>query len=291
MLSNAENFLEPLKKDLAKCFRKNVSTERGGNIFPGLFFCPLRHPRISLQLLVSLLPLPIPAARLPPAAAASPGLPAARRLPPAVATSPGLPAARSLPLAAGRGLTPSSIVLEWRRTSRRTSAAAEEEEAGGDPTDHGEKKVQRAKEREGDVENESKLVNSQFHGGGARTKNWTSQNVFSNIRISRQEYVQKPEELKVVVEKELRHRNPQQLADMRGDHGARLKTLLRSGVQVASRLGRPSCKRDVRLDPAAGKWPGGGGECQNTCVVCQDEVGRGDCLVRMPCSHEFHPLI
>ncbi|KAF3783603.1 hypothetical protein EJ110_NYTH32094 [Nymphaea thermarum] len=27
---------------------------------------------------------------------------------------------------------------------------------------------------------------------------------------------------------------------------------------------------------------------QNTCVVCQDEVGRGDCLVRMPCSHEFH---
>ncbi|XP_031489676.1 uncharacterized protein LOC116257205 [Nymphaea colorata] len=27
---------------------------------------------------------------------------------------------------------------------------------------------------------------------------------------------------------------------------------------------------------------------QNTCVVCQDEVGRGDCLARMPCSHEFH---
>ncbi|KAF3773639.1 E3 ubiquitin-protein ligase RING1-like [Nymphaea thermarum] len=27
---------------------------------------------------------------------------------------------------------------------------------------------------------------------------------------------------------------------------------------------------------------------QNTCVICQDEVGRGDCLVRMPCSHEFH---
>ncbi|XP_031472807.1 probable E3 ubiquitin-protein ligase RHC2A [Nymphaea colorata] len=27
---------------------------------------------------------------------------------------------------------------------------------------------------------------------------------------------------------------------------------------------------------------------QKMCVVCQDEVGRGDCLAKMPCSHEFH---